>query len=208
LNGELSITPPFKPWLEEKLWFALFWMRPLREYWRRALSDRVLNALQKVIPRTWVLDPQPLPPHAELPGLGIQDFTELGGFTQKERELVIKASGFSELAWGARSVVIGSDEPQSGWKTAVESALSSFDAQPHVLQRFHKARVFEHSVYDSSSGAVLPFPCKVRLCPYYFAGSGKPILSGALATLCPPDKKILHGMKDAVIVPAGVPFSS
>jgi hypothetical protein len=69
------------------------------------------------------------------------------------------------------------------------------------LQRFHKARGFVHQVYDDA-GEALDFPSKVRLCPFYFAGSGKPMLSGALATLCPPDKKILHGMKDAVIVPA------
>ena len=204
LRGEVEVTAPFKPFLEEKLWFALFWLRPLREYWRRALSDRHFLALQKVIPKTWVLDPQALPPHAELPGLGIQDYTELGGFSQKERDLVIKVSGFSELAWGARSVVIGSDQPQSEWRHAVQRSLAAFPSNPHVLQRFHRARIFEHSVYDLRTGAVEPFPCRVRLCPYFFGGEGKPKLSGALATLCPPDKKILHGMKDAVMVPAAL----
>jgi hypothetical protein len=198
------VTPPFKPFLEEKLWFALFWMRPLRDYWRRALGDKHYQALQKVIPRSWVLDPAPLPPHAELPELGIHDFTELGEFSQKERDLVIKASGFSELAWGARSVVIGADEPQTVWKTAVDAALSAFPTQPHLLQRFHKPRTFTHSVYAQDSGEIVPFPCKVRLCPYYFAQGDKPLLAGALATLCPPDKKILHGMKDAILVPAGL----
>jgi len=205
LEGASTITPPFKPFLEEKLWFALFWMRPLREYWRRALTERHYLALQKVIPRSWVLDPQPLPPHAEIPGLGIHDFRELSDFSQRERELVIKASGFSELAWGARSVVIGADEPQSVWKDAVEKALLSFPDQPYLAQRFHKPKTFTHTVYEERSGAIVPFPCKVRLCPYYFALGEKPTLAGALATLCPPDKKILHGMKDAILVPAGVP---
>ena len=204
LEGSLKVTPPFKPFLEEKLWFALFWMRPLRAYWRRALSDRTLSALQKVIPRTWILDPQPLPPHAEIPNLGIHDFMELCDFSQKERELVIKASGFSEMAWGARSVVIGSDEPQNIWKEAVKGALSVFQTTPHLLQRFHKARQFQHSVYDPETGNIKPFPCRVRLCPYYFATQNQIKMGGALATLCPPDKKILHGMKDAVLVPAGI----
>src|SRR4029450_11188169 len=31
----ITITPPLKPYLEEKMWFALFWMTPLREVWRR-----------------------------------------------------------------------------------------------------------------------------------------------------------------------------
>ena len=202
LRGEGSVTPPFKPQLEEKLWFALFWMRPLRDFWRRALGDKHYGALQKVIPRTWVLSPEVLPPHAEIPGLGIHSFDELADFSQKERELVIKASGFSERAWGARSVVIGSDQPQARWKEAVTEALHSFATAPHLLQRFHKPALLQHSVYDETTGEVQPFPCKVRLCPYYFVHDGKPSLSGALATLCPPDKKILHGMRDALLLPA------
>ena len=205
LGGALALTPPFKPQLEEKLWFALFWLRPLRDFWRRALGDKIVHALQRVLPRTWVLDPQPLPPHAEVPELGIHSFEELEGFSQKERELVIKASGFSERAWGARSVVIGSDQPQGVWSDAVRQALAHFGTSPHILQRFHKARVFGHNVYEASSGEVLPFPCKVRLCPYYFVTGDKPELCGALATLCPPDKKILHGMSDAVLLPAALP---
>ncbi len=204
LDEKIRVTPPFKPQLEEKLWFALFWMRPLRDFWRRALSDRHFDALKKVIPRTWILDPSPIPPHAELPELGIQSFRELSDFSQKERELVIKASGFSERAWGARSVIIGSDVPQPEWRDAVESALSAFDTQPHILQRFHKAAIFPHSVFDNESGDVLPFQAKVRLCPYYFADSKGVQLSGALATLCPPDKKILHGMRDAILLPTAV----
>jgi hypothetical protein len=205
LRGEQTVTPPFKPQLEEKLWFALFWMRPLREYWRRALGDRHYTALQKIIPRSWVLTPEPLPPHAEIPGLGIHGFEELGEFSQKERELVVKASGFSERAWGARSVVVGSDHPQAEWKEAVAAALRAFPDSPHLLQRFHKPALLHHTVYEEDTGAVLPFPCKVRLCPYYFVHQDRPFLSGALATLCPPDKKILHGMRDALLLPAGLP---
>ena len=88
---------------------------------------------------------------------------------------------------------------------SVAAALKAFPSSPHVLQRFHKPALLQHSVYDESSGEVLPFPCKVRLCPYYFVHGDKPALSGALATLCPPDKKILHGMRDALLLPAEVP---
>jgi hypothetical protein len=212
-EGRVRMTPPWKPQLEEKLWMALFWMRPLRDYWRRALSERHFEALQRVIPRTWVVDPTPLPPHAEIPGLGVQSFAEVGEFSQKERELVLKASGFSERAWGARSVVVGSDVSQPEWRSAIAEALAAFEEHPHVLQRFHKARMVPHTAFartpggsshglsSRSNGAVEPFPAKVRLCPYYFFVENKIRLGGALATLCPPDKKILHGMRDAVLVP-------
>ena len=45
---------------------------------------------------------------------------------------------------------------------------------------------------------------RVRLCPYYFVLDGNAELRGALATICPPDKKLLHGMRDAIMAPTAV----
>jgi hypothetical protein len=42
---------------------------------------------------------------------------------------------------------------------------------------------------------------RARLSPYFFVNDGKAALGGMLATACPADKKILHGMSDAVMVP-------
>ena len=48
-------------------------------------------------------------------------------------------------------------------------------------------------------------PGRVRLCPYYFViGNGdaaRAHLGGVLATICPADKKIIHGMRDAILAP-------
>jgi hypothetical protein len=68
LAGRLKITPPIKPYLEEKLWFALFWAKPLQSYWRRNLSDRHWRRLKTLIPKTWVLDPSPIPHQAVVGG--------------------------------------------------------------------------------------------------------------------------------------------
>ena len=203
-NGAAKITPPFKPSLEEKLWFAFFWLRPLREFWRRELSERHFLELQKVIPYTWLLDPQPLPQHAVIPGLDIQSFEELKTFSQKQRELILKISGFHETAWGSRSVVLGSDASHSEWQDAVAQALAEFPTHPHILQRFHKGRLVEQPFFDPASGEVKTMRGRVRLCPYYFVIDGNAALRGALATVCPPDKKLLHGMKDAIMVPTAV----
>jgi hypothetical protein len=45
---------------------------------------------------------------------------------------------------------------------------------------------------------------RLRLCPYFFIIDGEARLAGALATFCPPDKKIIHGMQDAVLLPCRV----
>ena len=42
---------------------------------------------------------------------------------------------------------------------------------------------------------------RVRLTPYYFVLGGSTQLGGVLATLCPQDKKKIHGMVDAIMVP-------
>lgn len=202
-RGESRVTPPLKPFLEEKLWFALFWLRPLREFWRRELSERHFQALQKVIPYTWLVDPTPLPPNAVLPGLEVHDWNEVAAFSQKERELILKISGFSELAWGSRGVHMASDLPQPEWRAVLEGALNCYATRPHILQRFRKGRIVSQP-YVSTTGEERLLQGRVRLCPYYFLAEGKSQLGGALATICPADKKLLHGMSDAVLVPTGI----
>jgi hypothetical protein len=45
---------------------------------------------------------------------------------------------------------------------------------------------------------------RVRLCPYYFVAGDDARLGGVLATICPQDKKIIHGMADAIMAPCRV----
>lgn len=202
--GRARVTPPIKPYLEEKSWFALFWLRPLREYWRRELGERNFLKLQEVIPYTWILDPAPIPHHAVLPGLEINHWGELAHFSQKQRDLVLKISGFSEIGWGSRSVVVGSDTPQPEWQAAIERALADFPHNPWILQRFHKSRLVEQPYFDPASGRMEIMRGRVRLCPYYFASGDACRLGGALATIVPADKKLLHGMRDAILAPAAI----
>ena len=203
-SGQITITPPIKPYLEEKLWFALFWMRPLREFWRRELSERHFLKLRQVIPYTWILDPAPLPQHAVIPGLEIHDWSEVMRFSQKQRDLILKISGFSEIGWGSRSVTLGSDAPQGEWQAAIQRGLDEFPHHPWILQRFHKGRIVEQPYLDPASGAVASLRGRVRLCPYYFVRENRAHLGGALATIAPADKKLLHGMKDAILAPTAV----
>ena len=201
-TGAVKITPPIKPFLEEKMWFALFWMQPLREFWRRELGEKYFVKLQDVIPFSWPLDPTPLPQHAVIPRLEIHDWREAGKMSQKERDLLIKVSGFSPLGWGSRGITVGSDVPQTEWQSAVEQALAEFQTTPRLMQRFHKARLVDHPFWENETGEVKTMRGRVRLCPYYFAENGKTKLSGALATIVPADKKLLHGMRDAILAPA------
>jgi hypothetical protein len=202
-NGELSFTPPLKAFLEEKLWLALFWSPALEDCWNEQLGTKNQELLKKCIPFGWVVDPTPLPPFAVFPKLDIQSWSEMKTFGGKKRELVLKISGFSERGWGSRGVFIGHDLSQEQWGAAIDEAQASFPTNPFVLQEFHRAKVVTHPAWVEETQSTRLMPSRVRLCPYYFGASAvdEPVLGGVLATVCPSDKKILHGMRDAMMLP-------
>ena len=205
-KGRVVVTPPYKPWMEEKLALALIHHPMLEPFWEKSLSSETMACLLSVIPPTWVLDPRPLPPTAVIPGLQYRDHAVsnwdwLGETTQKERQYVIKVSGFSELAWGSRGVSIGHDMSQQEWKNTLSQALESFHTVPSILQAFHKGKLVMVEYYEDPSGTEIKMEGRVRLSPYYFVVDGQAELGGVLATICPKDKKIIHGMRDAVMTP-------
>jgi hypothetical protein len=87
----------------------------------------------------------------------------------------------------------------------VDAALANFERSPSVLQRFHKPSLVEASWFDFAKNEMVPMKGRARLCPYYFvSGEGDNLrseLGGVLATIVPADKKIVHGMTDAILAP-------
>ena len=202
---KIRLTPPPKPVFEEKMLFALLWNRHLQSFWRQELGENFFARLKKLIPYTWIMDPTPLPPQAVVPELNLTDWQQLKTLSQKERELILKVSGFSEHAWGARGVFLGSDLSHEEWAKAVDDAIQYFEQSPRVLQRYHKPALVEAQWFDFTKNEVVPMKGRARLCPYYFvSGEGdaaRPQLGGVLATIVPADKKIVHGMTDAILAP-------
>jgi hypothetical protein len=204
-QGRIHLTPPPKPIFEEKLLFALLWNRNLLAFWRQALGESFFNRLRKMVPYTWIVDPAPLPPQGAIPELNLTDWRQLKALSHRERELILKVSGYSEEAWGARGVYLGSDLSHAEWSEAVEKAIANFYHSPCVLQRFERPKVVDSHWFDFAKNQPVPMPGRVRLCPYYFvAGEGdvaRAKLGGVLATICPSDKKIIHGMREAILAP-------
>ncbi len=206
--GEIFLSPPPKPIFEEKMLFALLWNRNLREFWRREMGESFLLRLLKITPYTWLIDPAPLPPQGAFPELNLTDWQQLKTLSQRERSLILKVSGFSPDAWGSRGVYLGSDLPTDEWSAAVDVALRDFQKNPYVLQRYHKPKTVAFESFDFAAKALAPMNGRVRLCPYYFvngpAGSERANLGGILATVVPADKKIVHGMTDAILAPCAL----
>ena len=212
-SGAVAIAPPMRPFQEEKLTLALFHHHLLGEFWAENLNSGSLKLLRTLIPQSWIMDPAPLPPGAVLDGpriggRALNDWRDLAGASQKERDLIIKISGFHETAWGARSVVLGSDCSREEWQQGVEQALRLAPVNLHVLQEYRKPKRVSHILYEPPQDGLPAVASakagRLRLCPYYFVVGGQTRLSGALATFCPPDKKIIHGMVDAALLPCRV----
>ena len=208
ISGDLLVSPPPKAYLEEKMLLSLLWNRNLRAFWQRELGSAFFNEMIRHTPQSWVIDPHPIPPHAAIPGLELTDWRQLGEMSQRERNLVLKISGFSERAWGARGLHIGSDLSQTDWSKAVECALAEFNLSPWVLQRYHKPRRMQQEWFHFESNEKRTMDGRVRLCPYYFVvgkgDSAKAQLGGILATVCPANKKVIHGMPKAILAPCAM----
>ncbi|MFP4542440.1 MAG: hypothetical protein ACLFR7_12505 [Opitutales bacterium] len=208
-NSALVVTPPMRPFQEEKLNLALFHHPRLEDFWREHLSKRSFKVLRRIIPHGWMMDPVDLPPNAVLdaPSVGgrpIHRWEQLAEASQKERNLIIKLSGFHENAWGARSVLYGSDASRKEWSEGIAEALGEASRNLSILQEYRKPRRLSHPVYDVEGDRTYAMEGRVRLCPYYFVEGAQTHLGGVLATFCPADKKIIHGMRDAAMLPCKV----
>jgi hypothetical protein len=205
-HKRVVMTPPPKAFLEEKSIFALLHNPSLEDAWRNELGPQTFERLRTVMPQTWVLDPAPLPPQAVLAGLTVggrpvRDWSQLYGLSKAERQFVVKPSGFSPLAWGSRGVRIANDLTREEWVAALEAGLQAFETTPHVLQRYHKARRVSTEFLDVRSNQIQTLNGRVRLCPYYCVQGDAAVLSGVLATVVPADKRLIHGMSEAVMAP-------
>jgi hypothetical protein len=205
---KIRLTPPPRPIFEEKMLFALLWNRNLREFWRQELGEGFLRRMLQLVPYSWLVDPAPIPPHAAIPELNLTDWSQLKSLSQKERELVLKVSGFSPHAWGARGVYLGNDLSHADWAAAVDTALAGFSATPYILQHYEKPSLVAAQWFDFEKNEPVPMPGRARLSPYYFvSGEGdeaRANLGGVLATICPANKKIIHGMPEAIFAPAAI----
>ena len=205
---EVVIAPAMRPFQEEKLNLALFHHPMLENFWKYYLSKEHYKILKNIIPQSWILDPRLLPPHGflnapKIEGKPIWEWSQIGKASKKERQLVLKRSGFHPDAWGSRSVVLGHDVSQKTWEKAIQDAKERTDTGYSILQDFHKPIRLTHPLYGKDRSISIQ-QGRVRLCPYYFPDREKVHLGGVLASFCPADKKIIHGMSDAAMLPCGV----
>ena len=58
--------------------------------------------------------------------------------------------------------------------------------------------------FDPAGEAMRAMDGRVRLTPYYFVIGDAVRLGGILATVAPADKRLIHGMSDAIMAPCAI----
>lgn len=207
-EGELTVKPAMKHHLEEKMSLALFHHPRLKKYWQQSIGKRSRKLLSQIIPLTWAVDASTIPVNAnlwgpEVDGSPLANWNELSEAGKADRNLILKRSGFAEDCWGARSVTLGNDVSQEQWSLKLKEAINDWGRSPYVLQNFHKPSLSNHSVFTSKNEIELR-KGRTRICPYFFIFDNTANFAGALATFCPSDKKIIHGMSDAALLPCAI----
>jgi len=126
---------------------------------------------------------------------------ELASLGKSDRDFVVKPSGFSELAWGSKGVRVANDLTRDEWVATLREAIDHYASTPRILQRFYKGKRVRQTYFDVQAGDLKTFDGRARLCPYFFVVGEDVRLGGILATVAPADKRLIHGMTDAVMAP-------
>lgn len=198
--GRVVITPPPKPHLEEKMWFAFLHHPDLTSWWLNLLGSDDYLALLEIVPQTWLLTPD----RQVFSGGPFPGVNRLKSTSRRERPFVIKPSGFSPLAWGGHGYSRGKDYTTKRWAATIERLAAQDNELPHILQEYQHSEPVLARYYDFANQEMSSFVGKVRLCPYYFLIQEQTVLSGALSTIVPVSKPVIHGMTEAVMVPTAI----
>ena len=200
----LTLTAPPKSFLEEKMTFALFHNRNLTDAWRQQLGESFKRTLEALLPQTWVIDPHRCRRTRPTPGL-TTNWEQLKELSQKDRNLILKISGFSEQAWARAASGWGAICRETNGRRRSMRRRPGSGSHPASCSVTTGQAGWMRSGMTSSLAKRSRVQGRVRLCPYYFVHGGweqtQATLGGVLATICPADKKIIHGMSEAILAP-------
>lgn len=203
--GEVVVTPPMREFLEEKLVFGLFHHPLLGRYWKEHLARRSHKTLSKIIPKTWIVDPVELPPCSVLnaPTIGGQPiirWEQLAEGSQRERNQVLKVSGFHKNSRGSESIVYGNGVSRELWLDALREAVEEGEFSLRILQEYQRPARIKEAVFTQAGQRIETYGA-LRLCPYYFVHQQQAKLGGVHARFYPENVQELSEMQDRMLYP-------
>ncbi len=153
--------PPLKAHLEEKALLALVWDPAHEQRLRDAVGHDHFAALRECVPPTWVVDPKRIPD--ALRGQ-VQKWPDLAKQSRKQRQYVLKPSGFTTHSSWSRGVQFLHKMSSQKIHESFEHVLAS--PTTYILQEFREGKRFSQPYYDFADGTLHEMHGKVRFTPY------------------------------------------
>jgi hypothetical protein len=185
--------PAIRPDLEEKALLALLSEPEFTTFFTMHLRED-LPVLERIIPRTWVLDQKGVPPTFTR---AIGTWQDLAKLPRRERSFVLKTSGFSPKSAWSRGVTFLDRLSREKCHDVLTEALASTD-DLFVIQECRRGNHMEQPYFDFETSKMETARGKVRFTPFFSTRDGR--LLSAKATLCE-GTDIIHASVDSINVP-------
>jgi hypothetical protein len=164
-----NTKPSITPHLEEKAIMALLWDRRFEDFYKKQLGEANFNKLRSSIPKTWIVGQEQY--FSEGLPKEVNDTMQLVSGLRKDRELVIKPSGFNPKASWAEGVNLLHEKSTYKAQEIVQNAIKTDDTL-FIVQEFKKAQK-QRMQYENSEGTLTDMEAKLRITPYYSTQDGK-----------------------------------
>ena len=189
----LTVFPPVLPRLEEKALMGMLFDPEFEDYFQGELGAKSFSILKRIFPKTWIMDKKFKPTNFPY---GIKEWEDFSNLSRRQRQYVLKVSGFSNESSWAKGVTFMGRLSKDRCDAIIKRALDSDDT--YVIQEFRKGIKFKHPYFDFHARMLKTMHGRVRLTPYYSVQDGK--LLTAKATMCE-NTDYVHAMVDSINVP-------
>lgn len=169
-----NVTPSITPQLEEKAILALIWDSRFENFYRNALGVVDFDKLRKHIPQTWIVGQEEFFSEG-LPN-GISSTINLATQSIRNRQFVLKPSGFSEKASWAEGVHLLQDKSRIEAQRLIQLAMDDKTCL-YIIQKFDRGekRVCNYESEDGTKS----LDARWRITPYYRFDTGELITGWA-----------------------------
>ena len=105
---------------------------------------------------------------------------------------------------GRASVLLGSDASREEWREGLLEAIKSAPENLYILQEYKKPARRKHPVFFAAGADTVDGGPRAPVPVLFCFSAIRRVSAGCWRRFCPADKKIIHGMRDAAMLPVRV----
>ncbi len=197
---QVEFQPSLTPHMEEKALLALLWDSRFEGQLRSDLGNTGYDFLRTVVPPTWIVG-QEQHFSGGLP-TGVQESVDLAGVSRKNRNFVLKSSGFADnSSWSESVTLLQTKSSEIAGQLLYDA---SRDTQSlHIIQAFTPGKKVELRYEDPSTPDIEPIQMlgRIRLTPYFDPANGNLLTMKVTAR---ENTHFIHASSDSINAPVMV----